>query len=105
MIWILDPAESFSQDRWVFNLIQTDSEIQLIANGLYTTIGAVGGYILIEAVLGFKNLDLLTKFAFYYIIQTLHFMRVSPSGKAVPSQGTIRGFESHHPLSLAHTIA
>jgi hypothetical protein len=25
-------------------------------------------------------------------------MRVSPSGKAVPSQGTIRGFESHHPL-------
>ena len=26
-------------------------------------------------------------------------MRVSPSGKAVASQATIRGFESHHPLS------
>lgn len=25
-------------------------------------------------------------------------MRVSPSGKAPPSQGGIRGFESHHPL-------
>ena len=25
-------------------------------------------------------------------------MRVSPSGKAVASQATIRGFESHHPL-------
>lgn len=25
-------------------------------------------------------------------------MRVSPSGKAVASQATMRGFESHHPL-------
>jgi uncharacterized protein len=31
----------------------------------------------------------------------LLFKRVSPSGKAVPSQGTIRGFESHHPLKMA----
>jgi hypothetical protein len=29
--------------------------------------------------------------------------RVSPSGKAVPSQGTIRGFESHHPLTILYS--
>ncbi len=28
----------------------------------------------------------------------LMFLRVLPSGKAVASQATIRGFESHHPL-------
>jgi hypothetical protein len=39
----------------------------------------------------FIDTGLLTDYNFY-------IQRVSPSGKAVPSQGTIRGFESHHPL-------